>query len=140
MAGGPTLKILYVDDEADLVAVVLRAFRLDPSIDGKGVTSGQEALALLESDQWRPDVILLDVMMPDLDGLMVAEKIAHLPSGPIPVIFFTARSKTAELVKLTQRYSIGIITKPFNALTLAASIRQTLHDAGRNGQDAGGKQ
>jgi two-component system, OmpR family, response regulator len=120
------LNILYADDEPDLAVVVVRALKLDPDVRVVAVNSGFKALELLERGEYRPDVVLLDVMMPDLDGPGTLERIAALPGSRIPVIFFTARAQHTELVQLADSGVIGILTKPFDPLSLAKDIRRIL--------------
>lgn len=84
--------------------------------------SGTQALELVEKE--RPDVILLDVMMPDLDGPATLRRLRELPAAQgVPVIFMTALSDKEELMALGAR---GVIAKPFAPLTLPAQIRQCL--------------
>ncbi len=120
------LKLLYVDDEPDLVAVVCRALKLDRRLEVMAVDRGAKALDVISKGDWRPDVVLLDVMMPDLDGPGTLDRIAELSGGSIPVIFFTARAQNSELVELANSGAIGILTKPFDPLSLAKDIRRIL--------------
>ncbi|WP_294395456.1 response regulator [uncultured Sphingomonas sp.] len=124
MAIRPPLRLLYVDDEPDLVAVVLRALKLDGAMQVRAVNSGAEALSVIVQPGERPDVVLLDVMMPDLDGPGTLERIRQITDGELPVIFFTARARNNELVELAQHGAIGVLTKPFDPLTLATDIRR----------------
>lgn len=132
MTDDRNLKLLYVDDEPDLVSVVVRALRLDTHMTVQSASSGADALSLLASGEFKPDVVLLDVMMPDLDGPETLRRIAELPTGRVPVIFFTARAQSRELMDLAGGGAIGVLTKPFNPITLAKEIR-TLYYASVSG-------
>lgn len=126
MQFGPELRVLYVDDDVDLTAVVVRSLKLDPAMIVHTVDRGAKALQVLEERSWQPDVVLLDVMMPDLDGPSTLERIVELTSARLPVIFFTARAQSSDVVELAKTSAIGVMTKPFNPLTLAREIRDIL--------------
>jgi CheY-like chemotaxis protein len=116
------LRVLHVDDEPDIREVVEFSLGLDPGLVMRSCASGEEALAVVEG--WAPDVILLDVMMPAMDG---ATTFGHLQSNPrtahIPVVFMTARAQSRELDLLRSLGAIGVIPKPFDPMALAASLR-----------------
>src|SRR3984885_13972671 len=85
------LHLLLVDDETDTRQTVEASLELDPFFTVRDCASGAEALTAAVA--WRPDLILLDVMMPDLDGPMVLARLrADKRTAPIPVVFFTARA------------------------------------------------
>ena len=115
------MKALIVDDEEDVRYVAHLSLG---SIGGMTVLEardGQEGLALARKEQ--PDVILLDVMMPGMDGpetlraLRSCRETAH-----IPVVFLTAKGLAAQLSELAALGAAGIILKPFDPLTLAAEV------------------
>ena len=87
------LRVLHVDDEPDIREVVEFSLGLDADLVVRSSSSGEEALAVV--DDWAPDVILLDVMMPVMDG---PATLARLQSNPgtahIPVVFMTARAQS----------------------------------------------
>jgi CheY-like chemotaxis protein len=115
------LRVLHVDDEADIREVVGVALGLDPDIVARSCASGQ--VALLTAATWLPDIILLDVMMPAMDGPATLKR---LRAGPetvdIPVIFMTARAQSREIEAFISLGAIGVIPKPFDPMTLAASL------------------
>lgn len=87
--------------------------------------NGVEALAKIAAE--RPDVALLDWMMPELDGVEVCRRLkADSATAGIPVIFLTARSQEQELKTGLSMGAIGYITKPFDALTLGERVRELL--------------
>jgi len=124
------LKLLYVDDEPDIREVAAFAFELDPGIELRAHASGAAALDALERDGWRPQVILLDVMMPDMDGPTTLERIREVAGlETTPAIFITARAQPQERAAFIARGAAGVITKPFDPMTLAADVRSILAGA-----------
>ena len=116
------LRILHVDDEPDIREVVELALGLDPDVQVRCCASGEEALAVAE--EWLPDIMLLDVMMPFLDGPTTLARLRETyQTAGIPVIFMTARAQSRELERLRSLGAIGVIAKPFDPMTLAASVR-----------------
>ena len=119
--------MLHVDDEPDIREVVELAFGLDPVFETRSCESGAEALAL--SLEWPPDLILLDVMMPVMDGPGTLERLRENPlTSAIPVIFMTARAQSRELDHFRSLGAIGVIAKPFDPMTLAGAVRAQLRD------------
>src|SRR5580704_10308737 len=90
------VRILHIDDEPDIREVVEISLGLDPGFSTRNCASGQEALGV--AADWMPDIVLLDVMMPAMDG---ATTLARLRENPrtvdIPVIFMTARAQSREI-------------------------------------------
>jgi len=119
------LKALYVDDDEDIGMIVELCLDLDGAFETKIVTSGREALG--EAETWRPDVILLDYMMPEMDG---PTTFVHLKkneaTGKIPVIFVTAKSMRDDIETIEELGANGMISKPFDPTTLAAEIKSML--------------
>jgi CheY-like chemotaxis protein len=116
------LRVLHVDDEPDIREVVEFSLGLDSGLVTRSCASGEEALAVVKA--WAPDIVLLDIMMPVMDGVTT---LAHLRSNPcttdIPVIFMTARAQSRELDLFSSLGAVGVIPKPFDPMTLAASLR-----------------
>ena len=124
------LKLMYVDDEPDIREVATFAFELDPEIDLRVHSSGAAALDALGSDPWRPQVILLDVMMPDMDGPTTLDRLRDVAGlENTPAIFITARAQPQERAAFIARGAIGVIAKPFDPMTLAADIRSIVAGA-----------
>jgi CheY-like chemotaxis protein len=115
-------RVLHVDDEPDIREVVEISLGLDPGLVMRSCGSGQEALTVVA--EWPPDIILLDVMMPEMDG---PATLARLRDGPqtadIPVVFMTARAQAREIDSFRKLGAVGVIPKPFDPMTLAASVR-----------------
>ena len=116
------MRILYVDDEPDIREIAEIALGLDPAFDVRTAASGREALAVVED--WVPDVALLDVMMPEMDGPALLERIRERPElAKLPVIFVTARAQRSELQNFRTLDAAGVIAKPFDPMTLASQVR-----------------
>lgn len=121
-----TLKLLHVDDEADIREVAAMALELDPDIDLISAPSGEAALELLEGGL-KPDVILLDVMMPRLDGPGTLRRFREMPGlETTPVIFMTARAQGNERDRYLELGAIGVVIKPFDPMSLAQTVRDLL--------------
>jgi CheY-like chemotaxis protein len=117
--------VLHVDDDLDIREVVEASLRLNPDFVVQSCASSHEALAIVA--QWLPDIILLDVVMPVIDGPQALARLrAFAPTACIPVVFLTACAQSRE-VELFR--SAGVIRKPFNPLTLADSLKTYLRPA-----------
>jgi len=119
------LRVLYVDDEPDIREIAVLALQLDPGIDCQAVDSGRKALDLVSSGSaWKPDLILLDVMMPQMDGPTTLAKLRELPdTATTPVVFMTARAQGFEQDRFLRLGATGVIAKPFDPMTLAKQLR-----------------
>lgn len=121
-----TLTVLHVDDEDDIREVAAFALELDGRIVVKSAASGAAALAALDAGL-RPDVVLLDVMMPHLDGPATLAEIRSRPDHRnTAVIFMTARAQSNEVERYRALGALDVITKPFDPMTLAAEVRALL--------------
>src|SRR5271157_2176447 len=117
------LHLLLVDDESDIRQTVEASLAPDPFFILRDCASGAEALAAAVT--WRPDLILLDVMMPDIDGPTVLGRLrADRNTAPIPVVFFAARAEGREHHRLRALGAAGVIAKPFDPMRLAAELRR----------------
>lgn len=118
------LQILCVDDDPDIRTIAVMALGLDPAMTIRASGSGAEAVALLRGDSWRPDGILLDVMMPGMDGPATLAAIRALGGyADLPVIFMTARARKADLDGYSALGANGVIIKPFDPMHLAEDVR-----------------
>jgi CheY-like chemotaxis protein len=116
------LRILHIDDESDIREVVELSLGLDPDFEMRSCSSGPEALAV--ASDWMPDIILLDAMMPVMDGPATLAQLQHdKKTASIPVVFVTARAQSREADHFRALGAAGVISKPFNPMTLAASVR-----------------
>lgn len=124
------LAVLYIDDEPDIREVAAMALGLDRGLAVRTAESCVAALVLLEDGAWSPDVILLDVMMPGLDGPGTLARLRTLPGhGRTPVVFITARAQAQEKARLIGLGAVGVISKPFEPMSLAAELRAILDAA-----------
>jgi len=122
------IRILHVDDEPDIREVVELSLSLDPSFATRSCGSGKEALAA--AAEWEPDMILLDVMMPVMDGPATLVQLReNAGTASIPVIFMTARAQAREVDRFRSLGAVGVIAKPFDPMTLAASVRSYVQPA-----------
>ena len=118
-------RILYVDDEPDIREVAQMALELEPDFEVRMAASGAEGLA--EAAEWSPDLVLLDVMMPQMDGPTVLEKLRADPAtAGIPVVFITARTQAQEVAALKCLGALGVIAKPFDPMSLGQDTRAFL--------------
>jgi CheY-like chemotaxis protein len=119
------MKILVIDDEDDIRRISRLALGRVGGMEVVDAASGMDGIARAVADV--PDAILLDVMMPEHDG---PETLALLRADPrtagIPVIFLTAKAMAAEVERLRALGAAGVLTKPFDPMSLAASVRSIL--------------
>jgi CheY-like chemotaxis protein len=119
-------RVLIVDDEETIQTVVQFGIRMAAGWDVLAASSGPKGIQTAETEQ--PDVILLDVMMPEMDGIATFKALQSNPeTQQIPVIFLTAKAQTAEKRQFNDLGVSGVITKPFNSLDLPDQITKILH-------------
>lgn len=123
----PKLCILHVDDDDNIRALTALAFEIGGEADVHSAVSGADALRLL-ADGLRPDLLLLDVMMPDLDGPALLEEIRAI-SNSAPAIFMTAQTQDHEIDRLLGLGAVGVVIKPFDPLALGAQVLSMLRGA-----------
>ncbi|MEJ2435686.1 MAG: response regulator [Pseudolabrys sp.] len=122
MAG--TFRILHVDDDALTREVVALSLGRDPAFVLLSCASGEEALDVAAA--WAPDLILCDVIMPNMDGQALLARLKADPAtAAFQVVFMSGCADSDEA--LTARGAAGMIGKPFDAATLAATVRRYLH-------------
>jgi two-component system, OmpR family, response regulator len=119
------VKVLVVDDEPDLRRIAKLGLSRVGGMEVVEASSGTEGLVRAKEDQ--PDAILLDVMMPGLDGPSTLARLREDPAtAAIPVVFLTAKAIAAELDRLRSLGAAGVLTKPFDPMTLARELRGVL--------------
>ncbi len=119
------MRLLCADDEPDIRTILELALGLEPSIHADVLASGTELLARVKDI--KPDAILLDAMMPDLDGYETCRRLKADPeTAAIPVVFLTARAQRGEQDTAIEVGAIACLTKPFDPLTLAGELLVTL--------------
>jgi CheY-like chemotaxis protein len=132
-AGGrprkPSPLVLLVDDEQSIRTIC----RVNLEGDGLAVTEAMDGAEALEAiKRVRPSVVLLDVMMPGVDGWSVAEQLAADDEmREIPVIFLSARAAQEDLLRAQELGAVGYVVKPFDPIELAGIVRDVLERVAR---------
>ena len=117
------MKVLVVDDEPDVIEVVNLCFGLRwPEADVISAKSGEEALRCLEQDP--PDLVLLDIVLPGIDGFEVCQEIRRI--SDVPIVMVSARDSEVDKVRGLEMGADDYITKPFSHLELLARVRAVL--------------
>lgn len=117
----PLQRILYVEDEPDIQAVARLALEMVGGFQVKVCSSGEEALR--EGAGFAPDMVLLDVMMPGIDGPATLLKLREQPAmAMVPVAFMTAKVQPAEVDFYKSLGALDVIAKPFDPMTLAGQV------------------
>jgi len=120
--------ILIIDDESDVKDIAQMGLEMAADWNVMTASTGREGLILAEDDQ--PEVILLDLMMPEWDGKETLKQLkANRNTATIPVILMTAKTQSAIALELTELDLAGVITKPFRPLELSAQITDILDRA-----------
>ena len=121
-----TRTLLLVDDDDDIREVAQLALELGAGWTVLTAASGDEGVAL--ALEHAPDAILLDVMMPVLDGPGTLMRLrADARTRAIPVVFLTAKARPAERDRLSGLDVAGVLSKPFDPLSLPEQVRDVLH-------------
>jgi len=131
MSDEPT-RVLVVDDEPNIVDVISMALRFQ-GFEVAAAGTGAQALAAVDS--FRPHLLLLDVMLPDMEGFDVAKRLGAQRAG-VPIIFLTARDATADKVRGLTTGGDDYVTKPFSLEELVARVRVVLRRSGQAEADS----
>ncbi|MFC3852013.1 response regulator [Salinispirillum marinum] len=127
MSQNPLNRIMYVEDDPSIQRLVQLTLERVGGFQVQVCDSGEQALR--DVSEFKPDLILLDVMMPGMDGPQTLAALREAPTTErIPVVFMTAKAGADEVRQLMAMGVQGVIIKPFNPMTLAAEI-QTIWDA-----------
>jgi len=122
MVEAPLNKILLVEDEADIRFIVKFTLEKQAGFIIKCCESGHEAIN--EAGIFSPDIILMDVMMPSLDGVETFKILKKMPAlAETPVVFMTAKSQASEIESYKAIGAFDVISKPFNVTMLADTLR-----------------
>lgn len=118
-------RILIVDDEADVRAIAQLGLEMGAGWQVLAASSGQEALSVAADQQ--PDAILLDMMMPDMDGRATLQQLKTNPTTrSIPVILVTAKVNSADQASFAGLDVAAVVAKPFRPLELAHQVSSAL--------------
>jgi two-component system, OmpR family, response regulator len=126
-------RVLVVDDEPNLVEVVAMALRFQ-GFTVETAATGREAIAAVSS--FKPHLMVLDVMLPDMEGFDVAARLGAQRAG-VPIIFLTARDSTEDKIRGLSGGGDDYMTKPFSLEELVARIRTILRRTGQAAAETG---
>jgi two-component system, OmpR family, response regulator len=126
-------RVLVVDDEASICEVISMALRYQ-GFEIETAASGREAVAAVT--RFKPHIIVLDVMLPDMEGFEVAERLGAQRAG-VPIIFLTARDATEDKIRGLTGGGDDYMTKPFSLEELIARIRTILRRTGQAAPESG---
>jgi DNA-binding response OmpR family regulator len=128
-SGTSSGRVLIVDDE-NAIRLVCRLNLQTAGFETLEAGDGATALELVRAEP--PDLILLDIMLPDFDGWAVAEELAADPATrEIPILFLTARSERADMSRGHKLGGVGYVTKPFEPVALAETVTSVVERARR---------
>ena len=119
------IKILYVEDEPDIQTIAQMALEVVGGFDVRICSSGEEALQVIT--EFAPAIVLLDVMMPGMDGMETYQALRQKPDCVnLPVVFMTAKVQSHEIQQYRDLGAIDVICKPFDPMTLATEVQAIL--------------
>lgn len=126
--GAGVKKIAYVEDDPDIVKVATLALERIGKFEVRAYPSGVAALAQLA--EFAPQMILMDVMMPEMDGVTTFQKLGEDAAlKQIPVIFMTAKVQPAEVQRYMRLGAVGVIAKPFDPIGLVEKVNELWPEA-----------
>jgi two-component system, OmpR family, response regulator len=116
-------RVLYVEDEPDIQAVARLALEVVGGLTVMTCSSGEQAVK--QATDFAPELVLLDVMMPGMDGPSTLKALRERPElAAVPVVFMTAKVQPQEVAHYTALGALGVIAKPFDPMTLAEQVRR----------------
>jgi DNA-binding response OmpR family regulator len=126
-------RVLVVDDEPAM-RTLCRVNLVASGMEVLEAADGDEAIAVAAAE--RPDIVLLDIMLPGISGWDVAAELAERPeTRAIPVIFVSARADHADLVRGQKHGAVGYVTKPFDPVGIAELVERTLQRVARGEEE-----
>jgi CheY-like chemotaxis protein len=127
MNTGSLQRILMVEDDPDIQIVARLSLEAVGKYTVEACSGGHEALRIVKD--FAPDLVLLDVMMPDMDGLTVLQALRADPqTKALPVVFMTAKAQAHEVVAYKEKGAISVISKPFDPMELPFTLAQIWRD------------
>lgn len=118
-------RVVVIDDDDCVREVSQVSLESVAGWEVAAASSGREGIALVRTT--RPDVVILDVMMPEMDGpATLVQLLAHPATRDIPVIFLTAKIQASDRVRLLELGAAGVMAKPFNPMLLGQEIAELL--------------
>ena len=122
MIGKTLSKILYAEDDSDILSVAKMSLEMVGGFEVCACLSGTEALDA--APEFAPDMVLLDVMMPGMDGVATLEKLREDPrTANIPVVFMTAKAMPSDVARLRALGAADVLLKPFDPMTLPLTLK-----------------
>ena len=122
-------RILLVDDDPDIRQIAALSLRRIGQFEVELAASGPEAIEIVSAHP--PDLVLLDVSMPGMDGPATLKALRAIPAGSqVPVVFFTATSSEVEVARLCALGAVAVIPKPFDVAALPRRVRDILGGIG----------
>ncbi|HEY8347968.1 MAG TPA: response regulator [Symbiobacteriaceae bacterium] len=122
-------RVLLIEDDPDIQKMVMLSLKFKGGHEVSVASSGQEGLEKAAAEH--PDLILLDVMMPEMDGYETCRRLKEQSSTrDIPVVFLSARAQQSEIQKGKELGAIGYLVKPFDPMTLSDQLEALLKSAG----------
>ena len=122
MKAQPLQRVLLVEDDADIRTIATLALETVGGLVLQACASGPEALE--RAPQFAPQLLLLDVMMPGMDGPTTLARLRELPAArDVPVIFMTAKVQASEVEQYKALGALGVISKPFDPMALAGQVQ-----------------
>jgi len=123
MPTGELNKILYVEDEPDIAQVAKLALETVGGFTLESCENGK--VALEKGPAFAPDLVLMDVMMPEMDGPTALKEMRNMPElKDVPVIFMTAKVQPTEIAEYKEMGAVDVIPKPFDPMTLAEKVKE----------------
>ncbi len=115
-------RVLLVEDEPDIQTIAILALETVGGLDVLGCSSGAEAVAAAPG--FAPDLILLDMLMPEMDGIETLAALRSLPGlAAVPAVFLTAKVQRQEIARYRAAGALDVVTKPFDPMQLATTLR-----------------
>lgn len=122
-------KVIAVVDDEPMIVEMLTTFLNVKGFEVRGVYSGQDGLTLVEVEN--PDLLILDLMLPDIEGYEVAERLRAMPSfAKLPILILSARTDQASINRAEQAGASAYLTKPVKFPVLLAEIERLLNQSG----------
>ncbi|MGJ8546234.1 MAG: response regulator [Sulfitobacter sp.] len=119
------IKLLHVEDDADIREIAEMALSLSGEFELVQCESGEAALNKVQ--EFTPDVLLLDMMMPGMTGRQTLEKMREMPQlVDTPAIFMTARAQHGEIEEMRSAGAVDVISKPFDPMSLGEQIKAAI--------------
>lgn len=123
MANTQLTKIMLVEDEPDIQMITRMSLEKIGGFEVEVCSSGMEALEKISI--FNPELVLLDVMMPEMDGPTTLARIKEMEKfNDIPIAFLTAKAQSEEIRRFKELGAVDVITKPFDPMTLPVTIRE----------------